>query len=86
VSGKAFTEATHAHAPRTRLAQRMLEVGTETGRSETTSPIFAIGTTLITVAAQKFSLFRVDVAESRDVNAIGAIAEGNFVFVAGHDA
>src|SRR4029077_11182610 len=64
----------------------MLEVGTETCISQATSPIFAIGAALITVAAQKFSLLGGDIAEARDVDAVGAIAEGHLVLMAGHDA
>src|SRR5208282_52075 len=85
VRGKAFAKTTHAHVPRPGLAKRILEIGTETRSSEATSPIFAIGATLIAVAAHKFFLFCGDVAEARDVDAVGTIAEGHFVFVAGHD-
>ena len=49
-------------------------------------PAFAAAAALVAVAAEKFLLFGFHVAEARNVNAVGAIAEGHFVFMAGHDA
>ena len=53
------------------------------GRAAT--PVFAASAALIAVAANEFLLLGFHVAETRNVNSIGAIAKRHFVFVPGHD-
>src|SRR5690348_2162414 len=81
---QALTESTDTHAPLSRLLQRVLEVRAEARHSYATAPSFAASPTLITVTAQEFFLLRLHVPETRDIDAVRAIAEGHFVFVPGH--
>ena len=82
---QAFAEAGKGHAPRAGLAQHVLEVHADAGHVGAARPAFAAAAALIAVAAQEILLLGFHVAETRNVNSIGTIAERHFVFVAGHD-
>src|SRR5262249_16325367 len=86
VIGKAFTESAHAQAPLAWALQSVLEVRADADLVETARPAFARAATLVAVAADKVRVLGLNVAETRNVEAVKAIAERHFVFVAGHGA
>src|SRR4029077_18293791 len=83
-----FAEPAKAHVPRAGFFQHLLEIHSEAAYVTSAAPAFAASPALIPVAANKFLLlgFLVDVAETRNVNAIRPVAERHFVFVARHRA
>src|SRR5207237_1493092 len=75
VIGQALPETAHSHAPGTGHFDGVFELDADSGLGSATSPAVAAATALITVAADKFFLFGFYVAETRDVDAVGAVAE-----------
>src|SRR5207245_1228395 len=86
VIGKALTESAHAQTPLSGHFEGVLEIRANTDSVEATGPTFAAAAALVAVAAEEILLLRFHVAEARDVDAIGTIAEWHFVLVAGHFA
>ena len=83
---QALAETAETHAPRTGHLQRVLEFRAKTDHRRAARPSVAASAALIAVAAQEIRLLGFYVSEARNVNAVGAIAERHFVFVAGHSS
>src|SRR5690242_4859659 len=83
---QALAETAHPHAPRARLLQRILKIRSESGHGHASRPALASSAALVTVAANEVFLFGFYVAEARDVDSIGTVTKGHFIFVSGHDA
>src|SRR6266704_3144283 len=83
---QAFAKAAYSHAPGAGHLQSVLEFRAEAGHPHAAGPAVAATAALIAVAAKEVFVFGFDVAETRDVNTIGAVAERHFVLMAGHRA
>ncbi len=72
---QAFAKTTHSHAPGAGHLQNVLEFRAEAGHPHAAGPAVAAAAALIAVAAKEVFVFGFDVAETRDVDAVGAVAE-----------
>ena len=86
VIGEALAETADAHVPGAGHFQRVLEFRAEAAHAHAAGPAVAAAAALIAVAADEILVLGFYVSKARDVDAIGAIAERHFVFVAGHSA
>src|SRR6266851_2977557 len=86
VIGQAFAESADSQTPRPGHAKHVFEIRAEADFVDAAGPAFAAPAALVAVTAQKISLLGLYVSKARNVNAVGAIAERHFVFVAGHFA
>src|SRR5882724_4246586 len=84
VIGEALAETAHAHVPGAGHFQRVLEFHAEAAHAHAAGPAGAASAALVAVAADKILVLGFNVSKARDVDAVGAIAERHFVFVAGH--
>src|ERR1700687_3327905 len=64
--------------------QGVFEFRAKAAHVRTARPVRTASAALIAIAAEKILMFGFHVAKARDVDAVGAIAEGHLVFVAGH--
>src|SRR5207245_9736087 len=70
-----LAEAVESESPRTRLAQRLLEIGAEARLPRAAAPVGAAGATLEPVPPQERRLAFADVTEARHVNPVGPVAD-----------
>src|SRR5690348_2089618 len=81
---QALSESTKAEAPRPGLAQRFLEICSETRLHDPAVPSLAVGAALKPIPAQEVRVLRLHIAEARHVGSIWASAEFEAIFVAGN--
>src|SRR5260370_605317 len=86
VIGQAFAETANAHAPGAGHFQGIFELGAHANFAYAARPDVAVAAALVAVTAQKIFLPGLYVSKARDVNAVGAVAERHFIFMAGHFA
>src|SRR5206468_11429390 len=76
-------ETADSHAPRAGHFDGVLELHADSGFRSVGRPAVAASSALVTLAAQESLLFRLYISKARNVNAVGAVAEGHFVLVTG---
>src|SRR6266849_5384727 len=86
VIGQALAETADSHSPRPGHAKHIFEIRAEADFLNAAGPPFAAAAALVAVTAQKIFVLGLHVSKARNVNAVGAVAEGHFIFVAGHFA
>src|SRR5579864_6993044 len=74
------------HAPGSWLLQRVFEIDAESSLRDSAHPAFACGATLVAKATNKFGGFVLNVSKTRNINAVGTVAQRPLIFVAGHHA
>src|SRR5258708_21072163 len=83
---QALAKTVKTHHPRTGAADRALEFRAKAGDVGPTSPILSRCASLKSIPTQEIRLLLLHVAETRDIDAIGAITQGHAVLVAGNDS
>src|SRR5271163_3296672 len=82
--GQAFAEAIETEMPGAGAAQRVFEIGADARSGDAAVPAIARAAALIAIATQECGVFGLYVSETRNVDAVGTIAEIVLVFVAGN--
>src|SRR6266702_2798827 len=82
---QALAKTTHAQAPFAGASKGVFEIHAKTYLVEAAPPAFAASAALVAIAADKILVLFIHVAETRNVEAVRAIAKGHLVFVPGHE-